>query len=626
MKRPRIIALLFVGAVAAIALAYFLIGLRTDPTSPTQYVPQTWQDARTSAMHTVHVAQQKVACTECHAEGMDGGPVVENACNRCHEKQAAHAHKGSEKKPTPCQTCHVFRGGESAKPCAACHSDPKAEGMGKPPLAHHANKDIACTTCHDPHGEKDKRAALADCTGCHRGASVTHGRMKVVARDPEAAFNVAAPSMDAGADAAQTWFASAAPSDPAHVTEGQACSACHAPHTKATAATAACKSCHVEPRDANHAVAFAAVARPMVAPRGRNVAGHAACTTCHEPHRTTKADVKACVGCHGNRAHATENMKGHTACTTCHAPHAPAEAKTSCATCHANVQALSAPKVKEHAACTSCHDPHEPKRAAALACASCHSKLDPKHPQTKGDPGRCVGCHSPHPKPGTSLALHGIANACSSCHTKAKNETSFHAGDIACTTCHKQHEFKVASTALCATCHAPIKQAVAARTGHADCKSCHGAAHEPVKKPGCASCHGQEASSAPKGHATCTSCHEAHSGNLGKNASCTNSTCHGDKAKALHATGTPNGCQSCHRPHAGAKGAASPPACTTCHDPKRLPGLHSKSAHAANCSSCHTGHAGPKSDRTTCTGTCHTDRRTHQPDATLCKGCHMFRN
>jgi hypothetical protein len=29
-------------------------------------------------------------------------------------------------------------------------------------------------------------------------------------------------------------------------------------------------------------------------------------------------------------------------------------------------------------------------------------------------------------------------------------------------------------------------------------------------------------------------------------------------------------------------------------------------------------------DRATCTGTCHTDRRTHQPQAQVCTGCHAF--
>jgi hypothetical protein len=37
----------------------------------------------------------------------------------------------------------------------------------------------------------------------------------------------------------------------------------------------------------------------------------------------------------------------------------------------------------------------------------------------------------------------------------------------------------------------------------------------------------------------------------------------------------------------------------------------------------HTGHGPAKSDRATCVG-CHQKQATHQPEATSCKGCHVF--
>lgn len=69
----------------------------------------------------------------------------------------------------------------------------------------------------------------------------------------------------------------------------------------------------------------------------------------------------------------------------------------------------------------------------------------------------------------------------------------------------------------------------------------------------------------------------------------------------------------------------TPPACTTCHAKPTLDGLHSVAAHGASCASCHSSHAPVRSDRATCTSTCHQDRKNHQPEAKVCKGCHMFR-
>jgi hypothetical protein len=73
-------------------------------------------------------------------------------------------------------------------------------------------------------------------------------------------------------------------------------------------------------------------------------------------------------------------------------------------------------------------------------------------------------------------------------------------------------------------------------------------------------------------------------------------------------------------------GPATPPGCATCHDKAKLPGLHGVAAHGSGaCATCHTPHGPPRSDRATCTGSCHADKRTHQPDAAVCKGCHLFR-
>src|SRR5690606_13845489 len=250
----------------------------------------------------------------------------------------------------------------------------------------------------------------------------------------------------------------------------------------------------------------------------------------------------------------------------------------------------------------------------------CHSAISPAHPAAKNG-SACTGCHAPHPKkPGVATAT------CASCHTKAKTDHGFHSAKTACTACHAPHQFALARAAttgaaggaFCARCHAPQGSAVAARPGHAECRACHGEPHAPNKKPSCQPCHAQQVATAPKGHQACASCHDSHSGSLGAHAAC--ASCHSDKPQALHGN---QDCTTRPRPH-GPKGVAQPPACTSCHT--KMPGAHAAPAHAARCASCHSSHAPPRADRATCTGSCHVDRRNHQPEAKICTGCHVFRD
>jgi predicted CXXCH cytochrome family protein len=603
-KKRVVLAIVFLAAIAAAVT--FAVRQRTPPAIPIEQVPAQWQEARTSPMHAAHVGRKAIACTECHGAGFEKMPA-DDTCTRCHAAPAKRAHRGSATSPTTCLGCHVFSAGKEAPSCVSCHA------TGARALAKHASPEIACASCHDLHGEK--RSALVDCTGCHAGIGARHGRMEVAARDAGGGSAVGRFAEDAGIVLAARAVAppSSAPLDATHASPGQVCGACHAPHAPAAKAIDACASCHAGPRATN-------VGAPSIAPRGPRVAGHAACITCHEPHRARKESVLACEGCHADRREAAQ-AKGHALCIGCHQPHAPTEARASCGNCHAGVSALAATKVKEHATCTSCHDPHRPQRAAASSCTTCHAAVKPSHPAAKG--GACVGCHVPHPGQREGAREHA-AVACSSCHTKAKGEKAFHAGKAACAECHRPHgeiALAGAGAAFCARCHQAPAAATATRTGHGECRKCHGEPHAPAKKPTCNACHAQEVATAPKGHAACTSCHDAHSGALGKNVSCTN--CHADKSKALHGS-IAQGCGSCHRPH-GPKGPPQPPACTTCHAPAKLPGLHSVVKHAAQCGSCHVAHGAPRSDRATCTASCHQDRQTHQPDAAVCKGCHLFR-
>ena len=653
----------------AVAVAIALIVNRTAPVVPTENVPTIWEAARKSPMHAAHIERGKVACSECHTNGFLEKPS-ETACVKCHEKPAKNAHHGAETAPTTCLTCHAFGAGKQGATCVACHGAVVANananananafpagsdaGRSAHALAKHVSKVVACAACHDVHGDRaaGARVVLADCTACHASTSVAHGKTVVTARegvDASTPLLEVAMRFATDARAAKELRDGGVPSDGGHTSHAgavQVCTTCHAPHSGGAEARGTCVSCHAgKDADAHDA--------PRVDPRGRNVAGHQACTTCHEPHRATKDATRTCEGCHGDHRAATTNAAttkaGHTACTTCHTPHAPAEAGASCASgaCHGGKTALASSRVAAHAKCNSCHDVHQPTKSPALACVRCHGDVQPKHPgfttKTAG-PSACVGCHTAHPATaGAKSAASATSVACSSCHAKAHGDKGFHVGGVTCTQCHSAHDFGAAmlrphgatptnaaalpktpakpeALAQCARCHAAEKAAVAQRPGHTDCESCHGAAHNPVKKPACATCHAQEVATAPKGHSACASCHDSHSGARGTRAVCTN--CHAEKAKAPHGN-LGNGCASCHAAH-GPKGILVPPPCTTCHTQAKLEGLHSASGHAANCASCHSSHAAPRSDRATCTSSCHVDRRNHQPEAKLCKGCHMF--
>ena len=583
--RTALVALAALAILLAAGLvALYAVDRRKAPTTPTDLVPTSWEASRTMPMHALHIGKGKVACNDCHEKGFGEKPS-ESTCARCHEGSSKRAHRGNERAPTTCLTCHAFAAGKSTPSCVDCHAKAIAPTPASEParaaheLARHVSREAACSACHAAHGEKGKtRSVLPDCTACHTTVSAKHGGVSLShARDPD--------GPDAGADSLDAAVAR-----------------------------------------------FAADARAAPALREAGVEDQAGkmCTTCHAPHSDAKDAKNGCATCHAGQRPALNAAK-HAACTTCHAPHQPGAARGSCRGCHADVHVVAESKVPSHASCESCHDPHRPDASPALACVRCHESVSPKHPAfetKKGTTSACVGCHSPHGSAPATAAHPTSAAACSTCHTKAKDERAFHArGKTACTACHTTHAFAavtVEGPATCARCHAAEAKRVEARAGHTNCTSCHGPTHAPAKNPACSTCHAQEAATAQRGHTACGSCHESHSGALGKHAECT--SCHSEKtaaSKALHAS-LPSGCATCHRPH-GPKGPAAPPACATCHTSDKLSGLHSVSAHAARCASCHDSHGPPRSDRATCTTSCHAGRKDHQPEAKVCKGCHMFR-
>ena len=517
MTRSKLVlTILVIVATAGAAIAAFVVFFLPRATGvPAHLVPPSWVEYRESAGHKSHVGRDDVACKDCHAYEKEGfknpgtGP-----CVKCHDKQAAHAHKGGAEKKTDCLTCHAFAPNVVTPTCISCHA--QAEGTLASIVQH---KTTACAGCHKPHG--DPATVTKDCSssGCHVDVNAARHAKHAGSKD---------------------------------------CVDCHKPHTPGVAARATCGGCHQTPA-------------------GPKPAGHDSCMTCHKPHDFVAGGSNACVGC-------------HTAKPT-----------------------LLASTVAPHAVCTSCHTPHAPA-AAAGACTSCHGGIRVGHAGKTA----CIGCHAPH-----SGNPNARASTCTSCHQKiATNDKGAHAGGVACAGCHQGHDFAVpAKGPLCATCHTNEVALVATNKGHSDCASCHGAStHKPTSGLACATCHKAEAASAPRGHQKCGGCHQPHSGARTAQTAC--ASCHANQTKGPHAN-VKGACESCHRAH-GPKGIAGPPSCASCHQRATLPALHAVASHAT-CTQCHSSHAPPRNDRATCTGSCHANKRDHQPQAQVCTGCHVFR-
>jgi predicted CXXCH cytochrome family protein len=480
-----------------------------------------------------------------------------------------HVGKGS----IGCNDCHDYeREGfvnPGVEPCAQCHAKEASH-------SHHGDDATKtdCLTCH----EFAPKKAAPSCIGCH---AEKEGPMAAIQTHAKAE-----------------------------------CTACHRPHEQPSVVVQDCRTCHAD-----------------VSSKHTGHEGTAACQDCHKPHTPAVAALGECAKCHDGKSAtlAPQDPKpaGHDSCTTCHEPHDFAAQTSVCVDCHGKKPTLMASTIPAHDVCTTCHQPHAPQ-AAADSCASCHAEIHVSHLGAKA----CVTCHAPH-----SGDVDKVAASCTSCHTTVgTSDISAHAGKTPCEGCHKPHDFAPPTTlttraALCSSCHEREATAASSNHGHADCTSCHGTdAHKPAPAPACKTCHAKEEASAPVGHRDCQSCHEPHSGaRTPKASSCTG--CHADKVGVLH--GAPAGpeasathaanppCTSCHRAH-GPSGVAAPPSCASCHTREQLPALHAIAGHA-ECKTCHTSHEPARSDRATCTTSCHADRREHQPQAPVCSGCHAFR-
>ena len=621
----------------------------------------------------LHVGAKKIACTECHTSP-DAAPT-ETACAKCHERETGTHHRGGGRSPTTCLSCHAFGAAQPAATCNECHSNatrrrarrtrPRSIIMRAPICP--AGLATACTgrieRC-SPTARPATRARAPRTEASRPTRPLRASMRRWISRSTRRCLR---------SSAKQARRSVCTPRRRSrlrsiHARPRQARSArCATPRTPARRRLAArARDVMSEPTTAPRAL-FPGARRSVCVRRsredsaarrasrraGRRSRGvrdvsRAASRTSRRrsclrglPRGSSRRERGGGTRCVHGLSHAARagggevvvhgelplERHGHRRAARCGArrvlelPRSPSSERVG----RTGMRSLP----REHEAVAS-SDRFGEGRAGVhrMPCAARRSWRPDGDDVTRG--GACrspwlvvarPAFGGPAPTEDRSPVQHGGAMHLVP-HEREGGPRAPRQG-TACTSCHAPHAFRLAGSGarLCAGCHAEKAKATSVRPGHASCNACHGTAHAPVAKPSCSGCHAEEAKTAHAGHATCTSCHDAHSGSLGSHASCT--SCHENKAKALHANAA-QGCTTCHRAH-GPKGVERPAACASCHARPSLKGLHSVAAHA-QCETCHSAHAPPRSDRATCTGSCHADKRSHQPEAKLCKGCHLFRH
>jgi hypothetical protein len=528
------------------ALAYFaverVIALRelTAPPTPEAFVQATWTVYKHGPGHRIHVSEQGIACSECHAEGSAGAfdRPSPSKCGTCHEdalgiehaQVALDAHGkratggAAVKTMTDCLTCHGFGPDPAQRPdeCMRCHAREKHD---TPAVSIHAEQ--TCTSCHDVHENQAKPIA---CEECHE-ISAKHG---------------------------------------GHTQSGAAqCLECHHAHAPASTARDKCVACH----------AGAESPRPVAASAASH--GHA-CTGCHQPHDFSKQDVRACTSCHASTT--ALQGAGHRECTACHEPHAARDSVRTgnvCTGCHRKVALTHPAHVSEEKSCTGCHAPHPARGAGGPApCTQCHRDVAQSELSAHAQSVACVACHVPHD---FSAPSRGHA-ACESCHAPRIKQLA-HAR---CEDCHRALPHGGLGSELpCAQCH---EQGAQVHKGHARCVQCHDP-HTGLQVQNCQSCHAQEAAQLHPRHGKCQNCHEPHHATPSAEvAAC--SACHTpSKLPALHQVAEHRPCQSCHQAHPEAPpGQAA--TCRACHTDKA-----DHQPEATQCNGCHPFEAPPERRR-----------------------------
>lgn len=367
IKRPW----LHWGLLAVAFTGYFAYALLQG--DKTVFVP----GAMTSAHHQI-----EMACATCHAKPFKGGPVLQDACIRCHgnDLQAANDSHPMSKFTDPrnaallekldarlCVTCHREHAPDITGPmavtvpgdfCFHCHQDVAKDRPS------HAGMDFkTCATggCHNFH---DNQSLYEDFLDKHLHESKVKAGAEVPVRDQDDLLRAIAtlpvtPLTLTDQDAPAEFHALPAVdhewSTTAHARAGVNCSACHQVKEPGTTRSVwrekpgheVCITCHKTEGDGflagKHGMRLAAGLSPMTPGMARLPMKASArdktlgCTSCHDAHNfdIRKAAVEACLNCHDDAHSRAYKDSPHFGLWHAElAGKAPAGSGVSCATCH----------------------------------------------------------------------------------------------------------------------------------------------------------------------------------------------------------------------------------------------------------------------------------------------------
>jgi len=449
--------------------------------------------------------------------------AADSSClaNGCHQAFAKLPRQHAPASGGDCQVCHktaeefsdraacksgkTFKLDEQPKLCFDCHT--AFEGIST-----HAAMEQGCTSCHDPHGSKN-RALLKEssllklCTACHSG-------------------------FDTGT------------SIHLPVKQGN-CTACHSPHATPNKPlllkprNQICRDCHKLPEpDSPEAVNWS-----------HYPVRSGDCAACHRPHTSSNQHLLA--------------VDKNEICLRCH--------DASAAIKEASVKRIDLRKKFKHSAvvkggCSDCHRPHGSPNPALLAaesvpklCSKCHAEFFGAFKHSAVLLGRCGRCHEPHASDLPKLARAKGSALCFECHADdVTGRVSVHAPIVqgGCLECHGPHD-------------GSNRALVKIGTGKDVCLSCHAkggrssklidlerpVVHEAIPRFGCKGCHDAHGSNEPtlllaKGNALCTACHAKQADGSHIMTGITGKPHPVAVVADPTRPGKPMACVSCHDPHA----------------------------------------------------------------------------
>jgi hypothetical protein len=346
-----------------------------------------------AAVHGGHA--ESAGCADCH-RGHSPAAAALTLCSSCHTQPAGPRPAGHDS----CIGCHrphdFVAGGERA--CIGCHGE-KATLVATQVSAH-----AVCTSCHAPH---DPANAASSCATCHANIQVAHGKGGdcITCHVPHAQEPRPAALECTSCHGRVTAFETGAHAG------GIVCEACHKPHGFGDLdAKTICQSCHEREiglvasnaghRDCQACHGSALAHAPAAAPpcgtchaqeQTTVPAGHRPCQDCHDHH--AGGPTPACASCHQNKAGGPHQAVAG-GCETCHRPHGPGgtAAPPSCITCHARTSLPALHAAPGHADCATCHvSSHDDPRDDRATCTAGHCHGDRRNHQPQAQV--CNGCH-----------------------------------------------------------------------------------------------------------------------------------------------------------------------------------------------------------------------------------------